>query len=435
MPWFAGAAISILTFIVLIFFGMPVSFAFASVGIVGTFLLIGPIEVYSAVVAGVHTVSGIGILVIPLFILMANVISTSRISTDIFDAAYKWLGRAPGGVGIVSTAASAIFGAICGSSTAAAAAMGRLSLPELTRLEYDKGLSSGLLALGTTLAVIIPPSTVMAFYGILTETAIGPLFMAGIIPGIILAVLIITYTIVRVKLNPSLAPGEGRGYTWGERFGSLGRLWSVLVLIVAVLGAIYLGICSATEAAAVGALVAFIIMWAGYRELNWTNLQHILKETLFTSGFILFIVIGAAGFTFILNRLGVAGGIADFIAVAGVNRWAVLIMMQVIFFILGLFMDIVGVLMLTMPIFFPLVQQLGFDPIWFGVVATLNMQIGLVTPPVGFNVYVIAGIGKDYGIEMGDVFKGVAPLIGLAILTLVLVEVFPQLALWIPSTM
>ena len=369
--------------------------------------------------------------VIPLFILMGQFANHSRMGFEIYRTVYRWIGFLPGGLSMATIVACGGFAAISGSSLAAAATMGMVALPEMKRFKYEDALATGCIAAGGTLGILIPPSTVMIIYGILTELPIAPLFIAGIAPGVLLTLLFILAVFIMTKIKPNLGP-PGPTFTLKEKIYSLKDTWSILTLFVLVIGGLYTGWFTPTEAAGVGAFGAFVITIVK-RKLTWQNLTESLAQTIRTTAMVFLILIGAHIFGYFLTISQIPDQLSILASDAGLNRYVVLAILIFFYIILGCFMEGLAIMVLTIPIVFPLILDLGFDPIWFGVIITLVMEMSLITPPVGINVFVISGIAKD--VPMYTIFRGVLPFWIAMLVLIILLIIFPQLALFLPQTM
>ena len=369
--------------------------------------------------------------VIPLFILMGQFANSSRMGSEIYKTVYRWIGFLPGGLSMATIVACGGFAAISGSSLAAAATMGMVALPEMKCFKYEDALATGCIAAGGTLGILIPPSTVMIIYGILTELPIAPLFIAGIAPGVLLTLLFILAVFIMTKIKPKLGP-PGPTFTLKEKIYSLKDTWSILTLFVLVIGGLYTGWFTPTEAAGVGAFGAFVITIVK-RKLTWQNLTESLAQSIRTTAMVFLILIGAHIFGYFLTISQIPDQLSILASDAGLNRYIVLAILIFFYIVLGCFMEGLAIMVLTIPIVFPLILDLGFDPIWFGVIITLVMEMSLITPPVGINVFVISGIAKD--VPMYTIFRGVLPFWIAMLVCIILLIIFPQLALFLPQTM
>ena len=428
-PVVAGV-IGIGLLIVLFLLRMPVAFAMALIGFVGFAYLTSPEAALGLLSHDIFdTFSSYPLSVIPMFILMGNFAFASGISRRLYKMTYTWVGELQGGLTIATVFACAGFGAICGSSTATAATMGQIALPEMKRYKYDDTLATGTIAAAGTLGILIPPSTVLIVYGVLTEESIGKLFIAGVLPGILLSIFFAATVVILCRRNPSIGPA-GVATSWKEKIKSTTGIIETLVLFLLAIGGLFLGWFSPTQAGAIGAGGALIIGLAR-RQLTWQSFFEAGKEGLRTSCMVLFIITGATVFGHFMAVSRIPFVLADWLGSLPINPMAVMVVIIFIYFIGGFFMDSMALIVLTIPIFFPLVMKLGFDPIWFGVIIVLVGEMGVITPPVGVNVFVIKGIAPDVPLER--IFKGIVPfLIALIIVTLILI-VFPQIATFLPG--
>jgi C4-dicarboxylate transporter DctM subunit len=424
------AVLGIVILLLLLFLGMNIGTAMLTVGFFGFAYVVN----FKAALGLFQTVfytagATYSLSVVPLFILMGEFAYCSGLSTGLFNLARSWLDRVPGNLACASLAACAGFGAICGSPTATAATMGVVALPEMRKSGYADSIATGCISMGGTLGIIIPPSTAFILYGVTASQSIGALFAAGIIPGIILTGLCILVVVFQVKRNPSLAPGA-KLYTMKERLRFLKDIWGVALLFVIVIGGIFAGLFTPNEGAAVGCLLSFIYMILKGK-FNKKNMIFSITETAKTVGMTFLIVIGANIFGNFLAITKMPMSLATFASNLEVSRYVVFAVICLIYALLGMFMDAMAMLLLTVPIFVPVIIGLGFDPIWFGVIMILVMELGLITPPVGLNCYVMAGIAKD--VPLQTIFKGALPYAIAIFIAIILVTVFPQLALWLPN--
>jgi C4-dicarboxylate transporter, DctM subunit len=368
---------------------------------------------------------------VPLFILMGAFATRSGMSQELFTAAAAWMGHRRGGLALASIGACGGFSAICGSSVATAATMARIAVPEMRRLKYHGGISCGVVAAGGTLGILIPPSLGLALYGIIVEQNITELFMAGVLPGL-LAVVMYMLTIQLIAwFDPASLPAGPR-VAWRERFSALRGVWAVLVLFLFVMAGLYVGVFTPTEGAGMGAAGALIIAVLR-RRLPWREFMGALTETVKLTGAIFMILIGALPFGYFLAVTQVPQAITEFIGGVGLGAYGVLALILVFYLILGCLLDVVSMIILTLPLVFPLVREVGFDPIWFGVIIVMVMELGLITPPVGLNVFVINAVVRD--VPLGAIFRGVAPFILTDIVRLGLLIAFPIIVVFLPRTM
>ncbi|MDR3332265.1 MAG: TRAP transporter large permease [Synergistaceae bacterium] len=424
------AVLGIAALLTLLFLGVNIGMAMLLVGFVGYFLAtninaaFGLLRTSPIVQASSYTMT-----VIPLFIIMGNFAFASGMSAGLYKAGNMWLSRLPGGLACATIVACAGFGAICGSTTATAATMGVVAIPEMRKYGYADSLSTGAVSVGGTLGIMIPPSSCFIIYGIIAEESIGKLFAAGILPGIIITILCIITIIVQVKLNPSLA-APATSYTMRERLGSIKDLLDVLVLFISIFALMFSGVFTISEAAAAGAFIAMLIC-AVKRKLTWKVFVEVMTSSIKTTAMTYLIVIGAMTFGAFLAITRLPMNLASFINTLHISRYIVLACIVVIYAILGCLMDALPMVMLTVPIFLPVIKRLGFDPVWFGVVIVMVMMLGLITPPVGLNCYVISGIAKD--VPLSTIFKGSLPFTLALLAAIVIVTIVPSLATWIPS--
>ncbi len=424
--------ISMGVLLVLLFSGMPVGFVMGLVGFAG-FAYIKGFDSALAILQTVpfRTYADYGLSVIPLFVLMGSFAFYAGISKDLYDAVHKWLGSLPGGLGMATIGACAIFSSVSGSSVACAATFGKVTLPEMKRYNYDAALATGSVAAGGTLDILIPPSVMMIIYCMLTDQSIGKLFIAGFVPGAILAFFYFSIIYVQCKRNSLLAP-RGPATTWKAKIASLKGVWMTLLLFVAVIGGLYFGVFSPTEAAGVGAFGAFIF-GVVQRKLNWQGFKESLMDTGKTTAMIFIIITGAMIFNYFLAVSRLPFYVATVVGGLEVNRYLVLAGILVLYIVLGALMDELAMVFLTVPIFYPLIINLGFDPIWFGIVIIMMCVFGMIAPPVGMIVYILKGVAPD--IPMFTIYRGALPFFAAAALLVVLMVAFPQIILFIPGLM
>lgn len=424
--------LGILLMFVLLAMRMYIGIAMGLVGFIGLSVIVG-FSAGSSILGITPLAEGSSytLSVIPLFVLMGQFAFMSGISSDIYKTVYSWFGHFRGGLAMATIMACSGFAAICGSSLATGATMGMVAIPEMNRYNYDPRLSTGCIAAGGTLGILIPPSIGFVLYGILTEQSIGKLFMAGIIPGILLSGLFLAVIWGRCWLNPAFGP-RGPATTWTQKIKSLGGTWGMLLLFALVMGGIYLGWFTPTEAAGIGAFGAFLFALIKGK-LSVRSLFDSLLETGRTTAMIFLIIIGANIFSSFLGIARIPMELADFIAGLEVNRFVILTAIVLIFVILGCVMDCYAIMILTVPIIFPVIQALQFDPIWFGVLMVIVLEIGLITPPVGLNVFVLKAAAPD--VPMGTIFRGIWPFMMAGFVAIFIIAVFPGLATFIPSRM
>lgn len=368
---------------------------------------------------------------VPLFIFMGEMFQRSGLSVRFYESAAKLFGRFPGGLLQTNIIGCAIFSAVAGSSAAVAATMSTVAIPTMAKQGYDKRLTYGSLAAGGTLGILIPPSLAMIVYGSMVSQPVSELFMAGLVPGVMLASIFGIYIAIRVLLNPRLAPPPP-AITWRERAGSLPGLVPVILLILILLGGIYTGIATPTEVAALGS-TACIVLALAYRCYSWAALRDSLLAATKTTCMVMFIVIGALIVTFAVALSGVAREIFTFVAGYHGPRLIVFVLILLMYGILGMFLDGMSMMLLSLPVVYPIITALGYDPIWFAVIMVIWIEIGLLTPPVGINLFIVQGVARVS--SLGEVIRGATPFVFLMILGTVLLIAFPRIALWLPAQM
>jgi C4-dicarboxylate transporter, DctM subunit len=411
---------------------VPLAFAMGLVGLVGIGITIGWAPAFASTAQVVYeTGFAYTLSVIPLFILMGNFVARAGLAHELFHAAYTFIGHRRGGLAHATIAACAGFGAICGSSIATAATMSKVAYPSMKKLGYSDAMSTGVIAAGGTLGIMIPPSTIMVIYGIITETHIGKLFAAGVIPGLMTAMLMMAAVVLMTWHDPEHAPA-GEKFSWRERLIALRGIWGVLVLVFVVLGGIYGGIFTATEGAGIGAMGAFLFALAR-GALTWQILRQVLVESARTTAMLFTLLIAATIFANFVNYTTMPTDLKDWITHLGLSPIMIVGAMMVIYVILGTVMEELTMVLLTIPLFFPIVVQLGFDPVWFGVLIVMVIQIGLISPPVGMNLFVINTLLPKVGLV--TIFRGVWPMVVVLIIALMILLAFPSLSLWLPSMM
>lgn len=413
----------------LIILRMHIGVALGIVGLIGIAVLTNVDSALVKLANTAHSQTSLYIMsVIPVFMLMGELAFTSGLSQEAYNTVYKWVGHLPGGLAMATTGACAAFAAVCGSSSATAMVMVSISLPEMRERKYDHGFALGSIASGGTLGILIPPSAAFILYGIITEQSIGKLFLSGILPGILLTALFMIFIYIWVKRNPTLGPG-GSKFSWRERLISLKTVWIVLTLFVVVMGGIYSGIFTVNEAAGIGVFVAFLIALVR-RRLTRANIVASLMNSLRATGMIFVLIIGAMLFNYFLALSGVTTALADFITRLPVPPIGILIGILILYLILGCLMDAFAMLLILVPVVYPVVVGLGFDPIWFGTITVIMVETGLITPPIGLNVFIISGMARD--VPMTSIYRGITPFIIAALICVAIVVAFPQIALLIP---
>ena len=432
MSPFTIGLIGMLFFFLLAAFEMPLGFAFITAGFLGLIytkgigagLSILGSEVYS--LSASYTFSAL-----PLFILMGQFAFQAGIGRDLYVSAYKWLGRLPGGLALATMLACTGFAACNGSTVASAAAMGSLAFPEMEKFRYNRGLSTAVIATGGSLGILIPPSNMFIIYGYITETSIAALFIAGILPGLLLSALYLTLIFVMCKRNPKLGSPTNETFTWKERFASLTGIWGMLVLFVLIIGGMYFGIFSPSEAASIGALGAFVLVVVR-RRLTKSILFDSLRASVRITCMVMFIIVGAMMFNVFLSTSGFGVAFSNWMIDLPLPRYVLLAIILLIYIPLGAFMDALAMVMLTLPIIFPVIKVLGFDPIWFGVLIIIMLEMGVLTPPIGLNAFVVHGVTN---VPLWEIYRGLTPFILVMCLGLAILVIVPQISLYLPSIM
>ncbi len=425
-----GAVILLLLFITL-GSGIWISLSLFIVGFIS-------MEMFGFLPAGTNMASSVWatinkweLVALPLFILMGEILFRSGISKNLFKALVPWLYRFPGGLLLINIISCTIFAAVSGSSAATTATVGRITLPEFERLKYNESLSMGSLAGAGTLGFLIPPSLIMIIYAILAEVSIGKMFIAGILPGLLLATIYILYLMTRGIIDPSIAPSSKSSYSWEERIKSLKHVVPVGFLIISVLGSIYAGIASITEAAALGVLASAIFAFLN-KALDHRILFECLESAVKTTSMIIFIVMGAGFLSRAMGILGIPMELTEAIGGMNLSPYALIAMLGLVYIVLGCILDGFSIVVMTLPIALPLIQNAGFDPIWFGIFLILMVELSQITPPVGFNLFVIQGLT---GKSIGTVAKAAFPFFILMIITTAIITVFPTVATYLPGVM
>jgi tripartite ATP-independent transporter DctM subunit len=425
--------IGILVFFVLIVFRMPIAMAMAVVGFAGLSVLLSPSAALRVVATSIYdNFASYNLSVVPMFILMGFFAFYSGIGSSLYQFAYKLVGHLPGGLAIATQVTCGLFGAVSGSNTATAATIGTIAIPEMKKYGYDDSLSTASIAAGGALGALIPPSVVFIVYGIATEQSIGQLFISGILPGILLMVLYILTIVVLVWRKPALGP-PGPKSTWLETLATLrGGLVEVFIIFIISLGGLYLGWFTATEAGAIGAALVLLISILE-RRLGWQGIKASLTETIRTTAMIMFLLAGAIIFGQFMAVSRIPFNVADWTGDLPLPPFVIMGIIIVIYLILGFFMDALAMILLTIPVFYPIVTALNYDPIWFGVIIVLVCAAGVITPPVGVNVYIIKGVARDVPLE--TIFRGIWPFLIALIICIVILSIFPQIATFLPSLM
>jgi len=428
-------AIALLGFIslfVLMLLRVPVGMAMGLVGVTGYSYIVGVGPALKLVgQTSMRTVTDYTFGVIPMFMLMGAIVSVSGVSRELFKAANSMIGHLRGGLGVATVVACGGFAAICGSSVATAATFSAVAYPEMRRFNYPQSFSTGVIAAGGTLGAMLPPSTVLAVFAILTQQDIGKLFMAGIVPGLLAMCMYVLTIMIIVRVRPDWLPA-GEAKPWGQRMADLKLVWAPMVLFFFVIGGLYGGFFTPTEAGGVGASGAFILgILRG--KLNRSNIREALLQATRTAAAVFTVLIGALLFGYFLTITQSPQKLTEFLTGLGIGRYGVLALIMLMYLVLGCLMDAMAMIILTVPIIFPVIVQLGFDPIWFGIIIVMTVELGLIHPPVGMNVFVIKSVVKD--VTFTTIFKGVLPFVLTDIIRLIILIAFPVIALWLPSRM
>jgi C4-dicarboxylate transporter DctM subunit len=426
------AYVPFLVMVVALLLGVPIAFSLAVAGIVGILLLGGDLNVVLRVLGTTpfSTAAEYVLTTIPMFILMAYFSASGGLARDLYSAGAQWLSRVKGGLAIATVFACGIFGAMSGASLAAAAVMSSIAMPEMRRHGYSDELAAGAIGIGATLDILIPPSVGMVIYGITTQTSIGKLLIAGVIPGIIVGFFLIVAIMVWVRVRPAHAP-ETYVVSRAERWAALRRIWSSLLLIVLVIVLLYTGAATPTEVGALGAFLAAVIGVA-LKRLSWAGAIDAIRQTIKTSGLIFMILIGATIFGYYMAMSQIPQHVVAAVAALELNRWVVISGIVVAYFVVSMFMDELPLLLLTLQLTFPLIVSLGFDPVWFGVMSMLMVSMGLVFPPVGMIAFVVS---SSANVSLMKVYTGTSILMIALVLTTILIMIFPGIVLWLPNSM
>lgn len=422
--------IAVAALFVLMMLGVPIVYSLGIAGIVGALLGYGAPALQKAGASPFSTAFNLSWTALPLFVLLGTIIASSGMGEGVFKAASNWLARVRGGLVAAGIIGEGVLASALGTSAATIIVVGKVAVPEFDRQGYNRGYSLGALLAGGALGPLIPPSATFIIVGVIAGLSIGKLFIAGIIPGLLLIAFLAIPAIVMAYLRPNLAP-KGYSVPWREKWSSLKGVWPIIVVMGSILGAIYGGIATATETAGVGVVVTLIIAVVFFK-MRWKQLKEALKEAAMINGMILFIIFAANFFTYVLGSTNVAAGLEDLVSNSSIPRYGVIVIINVIILVLGSILDPITITLLTIPIFIPLIESMGFDPIWFTVMFCINTQIGLITPPMGTDLFAVRTI---FNIPTGQILKGVAPFLAFELVFLAVIVAFPQLTLWLPSLM
>ncbi|MFZ4452717.1 TRAP transporter large permease [Salibacterium aidingense] len=425
--------IGIIILLFLIFLQFPVGLALFLVGFLGVMLISGwDVAVSQLSTSTFSTVNDYGLSVIPLFVLMGMFMTNTGLGKDLFEAVDKWMGHLRGGLAMAAIGASSIFAAISGSTNATTATLGRVAIPEMDHYNYNSSFSASAVAAGGTLGILIPPSVILILYGALTSEPIGPLLIAGLIPGLALAFLFMLTINLQVRINPEKAPRKEEKVSLSSKFSSLNKVWPFLVIFIISIGGIYFGVFTPTEAGSIGAMATFVLtLLTG--KLSFSKLRSSLDEAIRLSVMIFLILIGATLFGRFLALSKIPMQLAANVSGLEVNAYIIISLILIVYVLLGMFMEGLAIMVLTLPIVYPIVIELGFDGVWFGVIIVMALNIGLLTPPLGLSVYIISGILKDTPIE--NIFKGVLPMVITMLIFTVILIIFPEIVTFVPHLM
>ncbi len=413
--------------LILLAMGLPVAFSLGMGGVAGMLAFMGGEGALAQLpIIGYKSLDDFVLTAVPMYILMSQILLTGKVGNNLFELANKWLRHLPGGLGIATVMACAIFAAITGSSVACAVTIGAIAIPEMLSRGYDRPLVLGCVAAGGTLGILIPPSIPMILYGAITDESIGKLFMSGVVPGAMLTLMFMAIVVYRSRNLEREAAAS-----WNERLEALRRTFWGLLLPIIVVGGIYTGVFTPTEAAGIGTVYSLFITFVVYKTLSFKDLAGILNDTIKTTCMIFAIMIGASLFGFVLTILDAPQTLTTYVVALQANRWLVFVAINILLLFLGCILESVSIIFITLPILFPLIMQLGFDPIWFNVVMLLNLELALITPPVGMNLFVLQGISPDS--KMTQIIKGVVPFGAAMALEILILCFFPELATWLPS--
>lgn len=426
--------IGTLTFIVLfvmLILTVPIGFAMGICGLAGMSMIIGfgpSLSLFGTTVY--ETTVTYDLSIVPLFVLMGAVASRSGLSKELYGAFNAWMGAFRGGLALATVGACGTFAAICGSSVATAATMSKVALPEMKRYKYGESLATGSVAAGGIIGILIPPSVVLVLYGVLTETSIGDLFIAGFLPGVLTILGFMLVIVIVTRIYPDIGPA-GEKATTKEKFEALGRTWAIILLFAIVIGGIYFGVFTPTEAAGIGAVGAFVISALRGR-MTLANTREALMETVTTTAMIFTILIGALTLNNLMVFSGIAAALSGFVSGLDMHPMAIMAIILLMYLVMGCFLDALAMILLTVPIFFPIITDLGFDPVWFGIIVVMVVELGLITPPIGMNVFVIKGMVPD--VKLSSIYIGVIPFVIAQFVLIILVLLVPGIALWLPET-
>ncbi|MBN1957261.1 MAG: TRAP transporter large permease [Desulfuromonadales bacterium] len=421
-------------FFLFLFSGMSIFSALGSASVVGILLLQGPRGLGAIPGVLFDRLNSFTLVAVPLFILMGEIIFISGLGTDLFNAASSWMSRIRGGLAMASVVSSAIFGALCGVSVAGAATIGSFAIPEMMKRGYHKSLATGPVAAAGALSLLIPPSIAFVLYGEVADESVGKLFIGGIVPGAVLACMMIIYIGVSCIIRPELAPDSHEKVNWIDRIKVLKSVWASLLLVFLVLGFIYLGISTPTESAAIGCIGSAIIAFTRQKLNNLASLKIVLSRTIQTTGMILMIFSSALLFGYVLTLLQAPQTMIHLVESTNLPTWATLSLIMIVLITMGMFLDVVSVILIATPLLLPMVVTMGYNPLWFGIIVGITCEMAVITPPVGLNLYVVKGVSPPQ-ISLNDIIKSAIPFVFVEVICLIVFVAFPDLALWLPNKM
>jgi tripartite ATP-independent transporter DctM subunit len=420
----------------LLAFGLPLPFCFGGTAVLFIIWQWGFLGLYTLATTAMSAWTEFIFISAPLFIFMANILERSGLAEDLYEMMYRWMGPIRGGLAIGTIIICTLFAAMSGISAAATITMGLIALPSMLNRGYNSRIAVGCIAAGGSLGILIPPSVLMILYAGLTGVSIGKLFIAGIFPGLVLSGIFIAYIAIRCGFRPHLGPPipiELRS-SLAYKLKSLTAILAPAFLILLVLGVMYTGVCTPTEAAGIGAAGAVLVMIVN-RRFRWKAMQEATMSTFRLTVMIMWIVLGAKVFTSLYLAVGASQMLTDIFVQLDLNRWVIMGIMQFILLILGCFVDPAGIMMICTPVFVPIVERLGFDPIWFGVLFTINMEMGYITPPFGFNLFYMKAVASPLGVSTTDIYKSIGPFVVLEVIGLIIMMIYPEISLYLPNTM
>jgi tripartite ATP-independent transporter DctM subunit len=421
----------VVTMLFMLLMGVRIAMALGVIAMLGLFILLPSPQLSLMAERAWNSLNSFTLTAVPMFVLMGGLLLRAGVTTELFDALLRWMGRLPGGIAHASVGACGVFAAVSGSSLATAATMGTVACPEMIKRGYSARLTYGVVAAGGTLGILIPPSIAMIIYGTTVGAPITVLFIAGIIPGIILMLSMMAVVYAWAVLIKGSAP-RGESYTWPEKFKSLVGVLPFLILIIAVLGSLYAGVATPTEAGAIGAVVA-LAMCIQRGKFSWSMLYETSLETVKVTSMLLFIVVGASILSWVFDYLRLPRSMVTFVEAAELSPVLVMAIIGLIYIVLGMFIDPISMMLMTLPVTFPIVIAMGFDPIWFGIALVMMIEVGLITPPVGIILFVLRGISGD--VPLKEIVYGVLPFVGVILANVVLIYYFPEIVSWLPDQM